>query len=361
MKRGFLLLALAIHFSAQAKVIVIEKAVPELPKMEPMLEASPLPHVWRVRSLHEVLETLKAAQKAGNVTEIAAARDWLASNRKQDGDLWEAAVAQARAAKVEWAMRWLQEAARHEACDISEVESEKDFAPLLKHPQWSAVRKDLQECAAKWRASSYIRIVLTLPESHVAGKELPMVVGIHGYGSLPEDFVGDDIQKICDDLAIAVISVSGRGVMARNSFEWTNDISADVAHIFSCLDAVKDHVREQQGQCALIGFSQGGQMALQLLALHPQRFRGAVAMSPGSRHASRLPAILDGAQAMAGKTVFLSWISGEGSGMAKRCREDAALFRKSGAKAVAQAFPGAGHQWPRGYAEFFSLALQVMR
>jgi predicted esterase len=361
MKRGILLLAFAVHFHAQAKVIVIEKSVPELPKMEPMMEAAPLPREWRSRSLREVLDALKAAQKAGNVTEIATARDWLATNRKKDGDLWEAAAAQARAGKTEWAMRWLQEAARHEACDIGDVESDGDFAALIKHPQWTAVRKDLQECAAKWRASSYSRIVLTLPEKHVAGKELPLVVGMHGFGSLPEDIVGDDIQKVCDDLGVAFVSVSGRGVMARNSFEWTSDFSADADHVFSSMDAVKEHVGEKRGACSVIGFSQGAQMALQLLALHPQRFCGAVAMSPGSRHASRVSEVLTGEQTMSGKTIFLSWISGEGSGMAQRCRAHAELFRKSGAKAVAQEFAGAGHEWPRGYAEFFSLALQVMR
>ena len=223
------------------------------------------------------------------------------------------------------------------------------------------MRSDLQACAAKWRASSYTRIVLTLPAGHLAGKELPLVVGLHGYGSLPEDFVGGDMQKICDELGVAVVAVSGRGVMAKNSFEWTGDVSANVAHVFSCMDAVKEHVAEKRGAGAAIGFSQGGQMALQLLALHPQRFSGAVAMSPGSRHASRLSLALADGQAMSGKTVFVSWINAEGSGMAKRCREDAALFRAAGAKAVAQEFPGSGHQWPRGYAEFFSLALQVMR
>jgi hypothetical protein len=132
MKRAqFLCVAAAILFTAQAKVIVIEKALPELPKMEPLLEAAPLPSAWRARSLPEVLAELKAAQKAGNVTEIAAAHDWLAANRKKDGDLWEAAAAQARAGKPEWAMRWLQEAARREACDIGEVESDADFAAVL--------------------------------------------------------------------------------------------------------------------------------------------------------------------------------------------------------------------------------------
>ena len=361
--RGVLLYALAIQFIAQAKVVVIEKAAPELPSMEPMMEAAKLPEAWKERRLPEVLHALKTAEQTKNAAEIAGARDWLALHRRKDGDLWAAAVAHARWGKPEAAMRWLQEAARRESCDIGDVESDEDFAALIKHPQWQEVRKDLQACAAKWRASSYARIVLTLPEGHARGKDIPLVVGMHGYGSLPEDFCGEDIQKICDDLGVAFLSVSGRGVMARNSFEWTEDVAADIAHVFSCMDAAREHVTEQRGACAVMGFSQGGQMAMQVLAMHPQRFCGALAMSPGSRHASRLSLALANlpVQAMSDKTVFVSWITAEGAGMAQRCREDAAMFRKSGAKAIAQPFPGSGHQWPRGYAEFFSLAIQVMR
>lgn len=339
----------------RAEKFVIETGLPILPNMPRIAELPDADASWKNRSVADVVSLWKNAVKSQRTAEAVMARNWLAMNRGKDGDFYEAAVANARWGKQEVALRFLLEAARREDFSVSDILRESHFSALIKHPRWSEVRKDLETCATLWKESRYARVILTLPKNHVKGSEIRIVVGLHGYGSLPEDFVGYDFQKICDEQQVAFLAVSGRGVMTRNSFEWTGDLNADVAHIFSQIEAVKDHAKEKSGQTVIMGFSQGGQMALQLLAMHHERIRGILAMSPGSRNPSQMREAIPTAKSekLAGKTAMISWIHGEGKGMAHRCESDAAWLQSHGAKATIREFPGEDHSWPDDYAGYF--------
>lgn len=347
----------------RAEKIVVETGLPVFPKMPNLAEIPESDAAWKNLKVADVVALWKEAVKSKRTAEVVMARNWLAMHRAKDGDFYEAAVANARWGKEEVALRFLVEAARREDFSVSDFLGEAHFSSLLQHPRWPDVRKDLEACAAMWKASGYARAILTLPKNHHKGSEIRIVVGLHGYGSMPEDFVGDDFQRICDEQQVAFLAVSGRGVMTRNSFEWTSDVNADVAHIFSQMEAVKEHAKEKSGQTVVMGFSQGGQMALQLLAMHRERIRGIVAMSPGSRNPSQMRAAIADSRSekLAGKSVMISWIKGEGSRMASRCQSDAAWLRGHGANAATREFPGEDHRWPEGYEAYFLSFLKELK
>jgi predicted esterase len=189
-----------------------------------------------------------------------------------------------------------------------------------------------------------------------------VVLGLHGYGSWPEDFTGADHQKICDDLDVAFFSLSGTIPLGRNSFMWSARHEDDWSRIQKALKRVEGQVVVKPGQIMAVGFSMGGQLAVHLTAAYPQEMAGCLAMSPGSRYPGRLAEVLQtGAAKREGQSVFLSWISAEGAGIKARSQEQAAVLEKHGVSSYVHEFPGKGHHFPRAYADYYGVALQVIR
>lgn len=259
------------------------------------------------------------------------------------------------------AIDFLQRATIEEDVALSEIEQSAKLAPLRNDPRWPKLRKHISAVEAAWPQSTFTREILTLPTGYDGKKELPLVLGLHGFGSWPEDFSGADHQIIADALGVAFLSISGKTPLNRQSFMWSARYEDDWKHIEAAIKRAEKHLRIAPGQMMAMGFSQGGQLAVDICAAHPQQFLGAIVMSPGSRHGSRLSeALATASGGHARQCYFLSWISGEGEATKQRSRDSKVLLEKQGATVIIHEFPGKGHEFPRAYADYFSLALQVM-
>jgi predicted esterase len=125
---------------------------------------------------------------------------------------------------------------------------------------------------------------VTTPKGYKPGTPVPVFIALHGLGSQPEDFGrSGEPQDLADELGAAIVSISATEPWGKNSFSWKEDFEADWTHIQKSLERVKDKVTPQPGRCIAAGFSQGGQLAAELAAAHPDFFAGAIVMSPGYR------------------------------------------------------------------------------
>jgi predicted esterase len=258
------------------------------------------------------------------------------------------------------AIHWLQRAAREDVCDVGELTTDQRFTSLKSDGRWAKLLEFLRACEAQWQQTTFYRDVLTLPDSYEGKSPIPLVIGLHGYGSLPEDFAGADFQKISNTQNIAFLGISGRRPLGRHAFMWTESFDKDRQHVVNAILRSSKHVLVAPGRLVAVGFSQGGQLAAELAAFQPKEYRGCISMSPGSRYASGLVERLQNQPSLTGQRYFFTWISGEGSGPRSRVQSWRPALEGKQAMLHEYEFPGTGHEWPRNYEDYFSITLQVL-
>lgn len=261
----------------------------------------------------------------------------------------------------EEAFFWMQRWAREEGGDWELWEQEKEFEPLRQQPQWPQMRRYLQACERIWQESDYSRVCVTWPAGYDGKERLRWVMGFHGFGSCPEDFQGEDFQRLSDAQRLAIIGVSGRRVLGRNSMMWTEDFAKDCAHVAKALAAVRERANLRREGGILVGFSQGGQLATELAAAWSNQVALCVAMSPGSRFPSELrQRLAKNASSLVHQRYFFSWISGEGSGPKQRVDDWWSSLQERGARCDVHVFPGKRHSWPPRYEDYFAVVWQLV-
>ena len=352
-----------------AKTVVKEAPLPSnMPaatiSVEVPVADSELVKKWQLESLNRAqIEALVKScdDKKNQVVDAIAMLTWLVEKQECADLFLEVAARNAEAKNVEAAWYWLQRAARENECDAGEIQSDPRFASLIADTRWQTGKSFLLSCAEIWKSSGFYRDVLTLPSNYDGKKAIPLVLGLHGFGSQPEGFSGDDHQKICNDLNVAFLSVSGSIPIGRNTFMWSASYENDWQHIQQAIKRHGDEVTILHGKISAIGFSQGGQLAADVTASHPEQLCGCIVMSPGSRYGNRFREALEkGGKNSRPQTYFFSWISGEGDGPKIRSNEMVKMLGATKAHAYRHEFPGKSHSFPRGYADYFSIALQVI-
>ncbi|MEZ4315731.1 MAG: alpha/beta fold hydrolase, partial [Polyangiaceae bacterium] len=208
---------------------------------------------------------------------------------------------------------------------------------LRRDPRWPTVRSFLRKTQRYWAKRPSNTEVVAIPRGYAAGKPIPLVVALHGLGSSPEDFAEGWMQKAADALSVAIVSVSGTEVRGPHSYAWAEDIERDRARIERAVTNLGDRVTVAPGKIVLVGFSQGAQMSAELAARFPDRYAGAIAMSPGTRRELRLKGIAGGS--LAGHRFVVLVGEGEHPGNVERARADAEALRAAGGDAYYHAYP----------------------
>ena len=202
-----------------------------------------------------------------------------------------------------------------------------------------------------------------MPKGYKPGTPIPVFVALHGYGSLPEDFTSGSPadQALADELGVAMVSISATKSEGRNRFVWKENFEEDWEHIRKGLDNVKDRVTPQAGRCIALGFSQGGQLAAEIAAAHPEFFAGAIALSPGYNGKKRLDeALKAGGDKVSSQWYFVSWIQGESKDAAATSKEAEKLLTGAKARVITHAFPGETHLFPPGHMDYFAICAKVI-
>ena len=179
------------------------------------------------------------------------------------------------------AIYWLQRAAREDGVDPDWAMRDQDLAAVRADERGTTLFAYFSRMAEHHEKHPLDRQILSLPKDYRLGRPIPMLIGMHGFGSVPEDF-SDGFSKMADTLGIALLAVSATKTRGPQSFVWREDVESDAKRIEAAIVAVSDRVTIAGGQIYLIGFSQGGQLALEIASKYSERFAGAIAMSPGT-------------------------------------------------------------------------------
>jgi predicted esterase len=211
--------------------------------------------------------------------ELAAALQREAIEKGSD-QLYNLACYESLCGRIDSSIYWLQEAALKEGVNVDWSQEDSDLENLRADPRWDPLLKFLKQCGRYWAASGAEDHQLVLPAGY-SGQPIPVMVWLHGMGDRAESYIFPELQQIADQHQVAFVSVSGPVVNGPTSYSWSDDMQRNEARIDAAFAKFADQLKPLEGQIALGGFSQGGQVAGELVANKPKRYSGALIMSPG--------------------------------------------------------------------------------
>jgi predicted esterase len=249
------------------------------------------------------------------------------------------------------AFYWLQEAAREEGVDATHADEDSDLDNLRNDPRWNRVREYLQAYNRYWESNGQPQTVLILPTGYRKGTPLTVVVWLHGLGSRPDDFVNAGCQEWADHLNIAFVGVSGTRSTGPRSYVWAVDPKRDAQRVEAGLQEVADRLTIRPGFLVALGFSQGAQIALEIAVRHPERYAGAICMTPGAE--SHLDEVTR--SPLLSKRAFVLTVGEkEPPGNVQLVTEGTAWLKAAGAQVRARVYPGmSAHTFPPDFRERF--------
>jgi predicted esterase len=238
--------------------------------------------------------------------------------------------------RAEDSLYWLQEAAIHEGVNVAWSQEDSDLENLRADWRWPQVLAFLEACDAYWQESGLEDHQLVLPADY-DGQPIPTFVWLHGKGDRAASYVFPSLQEIADRERVAFVSVSGTLVNGPKSYSWSDDMDRNEARIDAALAKFGSQLKVQEGRIALGGFSQGGQVAGELAARSPQRYSGALLMSPGGFTATLPPVYPTSPQGP--QTIVAVCGAGEHPATVKLTERYAQWFEGAGAKVMHRADP----------------------
>jgi len=124
--------------------------------------------------------------------------------------------------------------------------------------------------------------VVLLPRNWDHKSALPVAIWLHGYRANPSDLtVTLHYQSTADILGIAIVGVPATREEGPSTYIWANDSELDGERIEQALREATRRTSATFKRRVLFGFSQGAIVAVELAARYPDRFSGAIALSPG--------------------------------------------------------------------------------
>ena len=306
---AFVALMVAVVVVGIATLIEFAKTQPELEIVAESLDATPpgelpqapfqlsAPEAPAARLRNVDLTDIDPAPLAGTAQQLALRGDFLAAVQcqhmsviKSNSGRYNLACYYSLAGNVTAAFYWLQSAAMEEGTDPDWATRDSDLVNVRKDKRWPRVLAFLRKCQQYWETTSFSETSLVLPRQATANQPIPVFIGLHGTGHFAHGFVdAEPYQAFADTMGVAFLGVSGTIPHGKQTFVWSEDLEKDLARIDAALEEVKGRVTPSEGQSVLFGFSQGGWLAGELAARHPDRFAGAILMSPGRRSDQELP------------------------------------------------------------------------
>lgn len=213
----------------------------------------------------------------------AAVQCQFAAVMKTNTGRYNLACYYARAGNIQAALYWLQVAVREEESNAEWASQDADLEQVRKDRRWPTVLAYMKAGQRYWEASGVSETSLVLPQGATSDKALPLFIGLHGLGHNAREFVGPAMyQVLADEMGVAFLGVSGTIPRGKKTFVWSEDPGKDLDRIDAALKELAGKVTPAAGQTVLFGFSQGAIVAADLAARHPDRFAGAIVISPGN-------------------------------------------------------------------------------
>jgi predicted Zn finger-like uncharacterized protein len=287
----------------------------------------------------------QAANQTRDYVRAAQIQFWVVK-RTNDGQ-YNLACYLSLAGKTDAAFYWLQQAALEEGVDSNWALQDPDLLPLRGNPRWKEVFPFLVSCNAYWSANAATETQLVMPAGVNSTEPIPVMIGLHGMGSSAAGFVdAATYQEIANQKHVAFLGVSGTLPRGPKSFVWSEDVTKDAARIDAALKEVSGRLTPKEGQLVLFGFSQGGMMSAEIAAKFPEKYAGALVMSPGGNSE---PQRANFQKRSGGRTQSVVCVCGAGEhpGNVQMTQTYADLFRQAGARVIHKPYPNQNtHSFP---------------
>lgn len=170
------------------------------------------------------------------------------------------------------------------------------------------------------------------------------MIMLHGRGANAADIIGLCGAIDRPQLACLAPGAAGR-VWYPNPF--MTSAAGNEPYLTSALDVVARMISQADaagipaGRVAILGFSQGGCLALEFSARNPRRYGGVIALSAGLIGDGIAPDSYSGS--LGGTQVFIGCSDVDPFIPIGRVEESAAVMRALGGDVIERIYPGAGH------------------
>jgi predicted esterase len=275
---------------------------------------------------------------------------------KADHGRYNLACYYSRAGDAPAALYWLQKGAQDEGADSVLANRDGDFANLRQDPRWPALMGYLRVYQRYWETSGISEISLVVPRGSTGENPIPLFIGLHGVGADARGFVDPKAyQPMADAMGVAFLAVSGTNCRGKHSFAWSEDPAQDLTRIDAAIREVADRVKPAAGQIALFGFSQGAWLSAELALRYPDRFAGAIILSPGNLAGKAV--VSSGANPAHHRQGIIAVCgAGEHAGTIECTKQCATAFEKSGARVYKRFYLDMNmHTFPPDYWETFPI------
>jgi hypothetical protein len=228
-------------------------------------------------SVDKLTEVFEGALNARELDLAIAAGTWVAKR----GERPHHALAQAYALKgaPDAVFYWLQRFGL-EVSGKEDLSKNRYFDAVRSDPRFADIDHFLRQCALYWRASRRTSTLVFLPKQFNKSEKTPVLVCMAADGWFPESFPAADSQATADVTGLPVICVSATWPLGPRTYEWAFG-KPDAQRLKAALAEVADRVTVAPGKIILFGLTEGGQAALELAARAPERYAGAIAITPG--------------------------------------------------------------------------------
>lgn len=157
------------------------------------------------------------------------------------------------------------------------------------------------------------------------------------------------MQHHADELGAVILGFPGTVRLPDGTFRWSENPSTDDGYVLARLNDAARTIALDLSRVALFGFSEGGLVAAELATLHPDRYLGAIVMSPGGSGPPRVAArrLPDHAR----QTYLLFCNAGEDPAVVAATRALASHLKGLGARVTVRVSAGFLHDRPPGFME----------
>lgn len=213
--------------------------------------------------------------------------------------------------------------------DLASLRGEQKYKEL----EAEGARRIAELGAREWRP------VVDLPETYAAGKKYPAVIGLHGFGSNPEDF-SRVLSLAVTDKGYVFCCPYGPDIRGLTSFSW-GDCGDAQERIFAALEYLKENYGIDTTRIILLGYSQGGRMAFCTGLKSGATFSGLIMVA--GQACGEAGAYIDDPDA---KKMSVYMMIGEEDYSVESNRTAERLMKEKGVRAKLVTYPDLGHAFP---------------
>ncbi|MFT7679413.1 MAG: putative esterase, partial [Planctomycetota bacterium] len=174
-----------------------------------------------------------------------------------------------------------------------------------------------------------------VPEGEAPAGGWPMLLCLHGYGTDQRDLL--NLAEVGASKGFYSVTICGFKPVSPGRYSWPNEGPAIAEYIHKTLAPYRENPACNAETIYTTGFSQGGLVATYLVASDPERYRGAIPISPAGPLIVPLPK--EGAPA---RPLFMLYGLAEGSGVKNNVTRFQGGFEQTGSRVQLVTHP-AGH------------------